>query len=303
MVLARAWHASGAAVKEFIEDDAMTLAAALAFYTALSLAPLLLIAVWGASLIWGRGAQDEAAARAAQVVGPQGAEIIRTVLGNASQPAQSRFAAILGFGLLLSSASGVFAQLQYSLNRVWDVRARSGMPLTAWLYKRLWTLVMLLVIGAIFLASIIASAVLAGLRGSLSGLHLGWLWGGLNTALPLVLFTLLFAMIYKILPDARTQWRHVWLGAIITTILFMVGRYLIGWYLGRGTISSVYGAAGSLVVLLSWLYYSAVIFFLGAELTQCYARQCGNGGEPAEDAGGPRNKLKLQAQPGDAAGV
>ena len=165
----RIWNATKDAVNEFFEDDAMTLAAALAFYTALSLAPLLLIAVWGASLIWGRGAQDEAAARAAQVVGEQGAQIIRTVLDNASRPSEGRFAAIMGFGLLLFSASGVFAQLQYSLNQIWDVKARPDIGLKDWLCKRLWTLVMLLVIGAIFLASIIAT------RGAVS--HAGPLQG------------------------------------------------------------------------------------------------------------------------------
>lgn len=273
----RTWCVVKTAVSEFIADDAMNLSASLAFYTALSLAPLLLVAIWIASLVWGRGAQDEAASRITEVVGPQGAQIIRTVLANASMPTASSIAATVGIGLFVFSASGVFAQLQYALNRIWNVQARPGAGFSSFARKRLWTIVMMFVISAIFMASIVATAVLAGLQSHLQGLiRVGQFWRVLNLVVPFLLSVVLFAMIYKILPDVTIRWRDVWFGAFVTAVLFSAGRYLIGWYIGRGGVASVYGAAGSLVALLTWLYYSAIIFFLGAELTQSYARQRGS---------------------------
>ncbi len=283
--MSRIWRTIKTAVADFSDDDTMTLAAALAFYTTLSLTPLLLIGIWGASLVWGRGAEDEAANRAAEVVGPQGAEIIRTVLSNASKPTAGIIAAIVGFATFLFSASGVFAQLQYSLNKIWKVQPRPDAGVKGWLRKRLWTVVMMAVIGAIFLASLVATAVLAAMKEHLKDIiNSSVFWWAINTAMPFLLFVLLFAMIYKILPDVTIRWGDVWIGAFLTALLFAVGRYLIGWYIGRGGTSSIYGAAGSLVVLLTWLYYSAVIFFFGAELTQAYARQRGSRIEPSEHA-------------------
>jgi membrane protein len=280
----RVWNVLRSAVGEFISDDAVTLSAALAFYTSLSLAPLLLIAVWIASLVWGRGAENEAASRAAEVVGPQGAQVIRTVLANASRPAAG-IAAVVGIAVFIFSASGVFAQLQYSLNRIWHVTTRPGAGVKGWLRKRFWTVVMLVIISAIFMASIVASAVLAGLQSHLKSLiTIGEFWRTLNLVVPFLLFVLLFAMVYKVLPDVTITWRDVWFGAFVTAVLFAAGRYLIGWYIGRGGVASIYGAAGSLVALLTWLYYSALIFFFGAELTQVYARQRGARIQPSAHA-------------------
>lgn len=276
MPFKKIWTVVRTAAVEFISDDALTLAAALAFYTILSLAPLLILAVLVVGLVYSGNAQEQAVQRASEMVGPQGGETVRTILQNASQPKDSIIAAIIGFSLFLFSASGVFGQLQYSLNRIWGVRAKSDAAWWDWLRKRFWTLVMMGAIWGIFIASIVAATVLSVVQSrSQEVLEVPWLWASLNQVLPLLVFVALFALMFKILPDVNIQWKDVWLGAAITAILFVIGRYLIGWYLGRGTVSSVYGAAGSLVVLLTWLYYSALIFFFGAELTQAYGRARG----------------------------
>lgn len=259
------------AVTEFMKDDALTLAASVAFYTALSLAPLLLLAVWVVGLFY-RDVQEQAVARAQETVGPQGAEIVRTILQNVSNRRQGTIAAIVGFATLLFSASGVFAQLQYSLNRIWNVKPRSDAAWWDWFRKRFRTLVMMGGIALIFLASIVAATALAVVhRYADSVLAVSWFWSTVNQVVPLLLYVFLFAMVFRILPDVDIQWGDVWFGAFITAVLFTIGRYLIGIYLGKSGTSSVYGAAGSLVALLLWLYYSAVIFFFGAELTQAFA--------------------------------
>lgn len=278
------WDTIKSAATNFINDDALTLSAALAFYTALSLAPLLLVAVWILSLVYGgEQAQQHAAEQARQTIGTQSAGAVQAVMANASQQkGQSLAAAIIGISTFVFSASGVFAQLQYSLNRVWNVKARGDAPWWNWFRQRFWTLVLLAIIGAVLLASVAATAVLSGLQNKMQSV-VNWpgLWWGLNVAVPFVIYIFLFAMIYKFLPDVKIAWSNVWIGAIITAVLFSIGKYLIGWYIGRGTISSVYGAAGSLIALLTWLYYSALIFFFGAELTQSYAQVSGSDIEPS----------------------
>jgi membrane protein len=281
----RIWEVLRTTFSEFIRDEALLLSAALAFYTALSLAPLLLIAVWVLSWVYSGEASEQAIQRAQEAGGPQAAHIARTVLANAHQKGQSTAAAIIGFGTFVFSASGVFGQLQYSLNRIWNVKARADAPWWDWLRKRLWALVMLAVIGVILLASVAATAILAIVQHRMEGMiRWPWLWWGLNLAIPFLVYVLLFAMIFKILPDVRIHWSDVWWGAVLTAILFVIGRQLIGWYIGRGATTSVYGAAGSLVALLLWLYYSAVIFFLGAEMTQAIAHVRGKRIQPSRYA-------------------
>lgn len=273
MSLRRAWDVIKSAFTDFVNDDALSLAASLAFYTALSLAPLLLVAVWVLSLVYAGDAGEQAIQQAEEAGGPQAAEVVRTVLNNAQQKGQSIIAAIVGFSIFVFSASGVFAQLQYALNRIWNVRARSDAPWWDWFRKRLWTLVMMVAIGAIVLASVAATAVLSILQQQMQDvIRWPWLWWALNLTVPFLVYILLFAMVYKILPDVEIRWGNVWWGAFITAVLFSIGKYLIGWYIGRGTTTSVYGAAGSLMALLIWLYYSTVIFFVGAEVTQALAR-------------------------------
>ncbi len=279
------WKVTKTAVLEFINDDALTLSAALALYVSLSLAPLLLIAVWILSLVYG-DAEQAVGEQAEQAVGGQAGDIIRQVMQRASQQkGQSIAAAILGIGTFLFAASGVFAQLQYSLNRIWNVQARSDAPWWNWFRKRLWTLIMVGAIGAVVLASVVATAVLSALQEQMQAV-INWpdLWWAANMIIPMLIYVLLFAMVYKILPDVEIAWRTVWWGAIVTAVLFAIGKHLIGWYIGRGATGSVYGAAGSLIVLLTWLYYSALIFFFGAELTQSISRIRGNRIEPSDYA-------------------
>mgnify|MGYP000678171663 CR=1 FL=1 len=273
------------ALWEFINDDAMTLAASVALYTALSLAPLLLLAVWVLGLVYSGDAQEQALARIEAEVGPKAAEILRTVLEKAQDPRQSRAAAIVGFGSFLFFASGVFAQLQYCLNRIWNVQPRADAPWWDWFRRRFWAVVMMSAIGVILLASIAASAVLTVLQDRLGEIvKYPHFWRFLSIAVPFLVYILLFALVYKILPDVEMPWREAWAGGFVTAVLFAVGKWVIGWYLGRGTTSSVYGAAGSLVVLLLWLYYTALIFFFGAELTQALARRRGERIRPSGHA-------------------
>lgn len=285
MPFRRTWDVIRTTFSEFIKDEALLLSAALAFYTALSLAPLLLIGVWVLSLVYSGEASEQAIRQAEEAGGPQAGEVVRTVLANAHQKGQSTAAAIIGFATFLFSASGVFGQLQYALNRIWNVKARSDAPWWDWFRKRFRTLVMMAVIGGILLASVAATAVLAIVQHRMEGvIRWPWLWWGLNLAIPFLIYVLLFAMVYKILPDVEIRWSNVWWGAVITAILFVIGRQLIGWYIGRGATTSVYGAAGSLMAMLTWLYYSSVIFLLGAEVTQAIAQVRGERIKPSPHA-------------------
>lgn len=262
--------------REFSEDDALTLSAALAFYTALSLAPLLLVLLWVASLL-GEGTQQQLVAQLQQVVGPQASAVIGTVVENArSRPSAASVAGLVSLIAVLFSAAGVFAQLQHALNVVWNVQPSTQEGGTwGWIKKRLLSMGMVLLFGILLIASIVASTVLTTLTSSLQGIVPGAsiLWYMLDAALSLALFTVLFAAIFKVLPDAKTAWRDVWWGAFATALLFAIGKVLVGFYLGYSSFGSTFGAAGSLLALLVWVYYSSTIFLFGAELTRVHQKQ------------------------------
>lgn len=265
--------------KEWQKDKASRLAAALAYYTVFSLAPLLIIAIAIAGSIFGEeAARGEIVGQIQGLVGQQGAEIIETAIENANQPDVSSFASIVSIIALLFGASGVFAQLQEALNTVWEVKAKPKQGIMNFVRKRFLSFSAVLGIGFLLLVSLLASAVLSALQNYMSGLLPGvdWLWQILNLAISFGVITLLFALMYKFLPDVKIRWNEVWVGAIITTILFIVGKFALGLYIGRGSFGSTYGAAGSLVVVLAWVYYSAQILFFGAEFTQVYARRFGS---------------------------
>jgi membrane protein len=253
----------------FGQDDAMMLAAALAFYSALSFAPLLLIALWVAGLL-GPETQAQVVDAFRQAVGPEAGAVIDAILRNAEREAGfGSVAGWVGLVALAFSATGVFAQLQVAMNRVWDVRAKAG-GIGAWLRKRVLSLGMVLAILFLLLVSlVISTAVQLAFSGG------GAAWQALSFGVSLLLYVLLFASIFKVLPDVQIAWRNVWIGALLTALLFAVGKWAIGLYLGQGSVGSAYGAAGSLLVLLVWVYYSGVILFLGAELTQVIARRRG----------------------------
>ncbi|HKZ05778.1 MAG TPA: YihY/virulence factor BrkB family protein [Methylomirabilota bacterium] len=266
-------------VSEFLAESPFQLAAALSFYTLLSLSPLVLVVVAGAGLVWGQDAvRKQVVTQIEEVVGPYGADTVELVLRHAEDPRGGRISVIVGVLTLLLGATTVFAQLQTSLNRIWNVKAVPDRHVLWGLIRtRLLSLALVLTVGFVLLVSLVLSAALAALHDYLA--HLmpwgGTFWKQVNRVVSLGVITVLIAAIYRVLPDVHIPWRYVWAGAAFTSVLFALGKVLIGVYLGHASIGSSYGAAGSLVVFLVWVYYSALILFLGAEITQVYARQRG----------------------------
>ena len=290
---------------EWKEDDALELGAALAYYTIFSLAPMLLVVISIVGLIYGREAvQGQIVGQIQGLVGRQGAEAVQTILANAGRnQGTGIWATVVGLVTILFGATGVFVQLQSSLNRVWDVQVKKDLGVVKGLVKaRIAAFGMLLGIGFLLLVSLIVSTVVAA-----AGAYANRLFPGaevlikiLSFALSFGLATVLFAMIYRFLPDVKIQWRDVWFGAAVTALLFAVGKYLIGLYLGNSSVASTYGAAGSLVVLLLWVYYSTQILFFGAELTQAWARRQGSHIQPSKDAVPIDNITVRKDKPGRA---
>jgi membrane protein len=268
-------------VKEFLADNAPRLGAAMAFYTALSLAPLLLVVTGIVGQVYGEAAaRGEIAHQIADLVGKDQAEVVQGMLAKTARHGGGVLATVIGFVTLLVGATGLFAELQGALDTVWNVKptaAQSGFWGTV--KDRLLSFAMIGVMAFLLLVSLVFSAVVAGLGGSIErwvpfsheGLQL------VNQLVSLLVTGLMFAMIFKLLPHSRPAWSDVWVGALLTAVLFTLGKYLIGLYLGRASVGSAYGAAGSFVVLLVWVYYSTQILLLGAEFTQVYALRHGSG--------------------------
>lgn len=264
----------------------MTLAAAVAFYTALSLAPILVVLLWVASVL-GPETQQSLVDRITETVGTKAGEVVQTVVTNAAeQPNTASIAGYISIAVALFSATGAFAQLQHALNRIWNVERKPGQGVKGAIGKRLVSLLMLIVLGVILFASVAASAVLTAIIGQAEDIlpGAGWIWQVLNWVISVIVFVVLFAAIFKILPDVKMDWRDVWLGATVTALLFAIGKFLLGFYLARAGTASAYGAAGSLLAFLLWVYYSTIILFLGAELTQVWARRNGRRFEPDANA-------------------
>lgn len=264
------------------EDHAARLAAALAYYTTFSLVPTLVIVITLAGLFGRSGiVQEQILWQLESMLGREGRLFVENMLLTASKPASGLAATVIGVFTLLFGAMGVFGELQNSLNTIWEVRPKPlkglGKNLKRLVLQRLLSFTMILGIGFLLLVSLVVNAAITALATYVNGilplpaivLHL------LNFVVSLVIITLLFAMMFKILPDAKMAWRDVWLGAGITALLFTIGRVVIAQYLGTVGIGSAFGAAGSLVVILVWIYYSAQILFLGAEFTQVYANRYG----------------------------
>lgn len=276
-----------AAIVNWNEDRVPQHAAALSYYTIFSIAPLLIIIIALVGMVFGRQAiESQIVAQVRNLIGQDGAAMVQSMVENASKPASGIVASVLGLIALLGGSLGVFGQLKASLNSIWHVPARRSKGFIRdainVLRQQLVSFAMILVIGFLLLVSLVLSAILSALT-SYFGERLGEsvalaasAWEVVNFVLSLTISALLFAAIYKILPDVRIRWKDVGIGATITAFLFTVGKSLIGLYLGRSSITSTYGAAGALVILLVWVNYSAQIFFLGAELTQVYTRQYGS---------------------------
>jgi len=272
---------------DWSEDKASRLAAALAYYTAFSVAPLLLLAITIAGAVFGReAAQGQVFGQLEGLLGAQAAEAVQTAIANSQSAGGGTISAIIGILTLLWSASNVFAQLQEALNTIWEVAPDPKAGILATIKRRFFSMTMVLGIGFMLLVSLVLSTAVAAVGGiferALPGG--GFLMQLLNFALSFAVVTGLFAAIYKVLPDATIKWSDVWVGAAVTALLFTVGKLLIGLYLGHASIGSTFGAAGSLLVFLVWVYYSAQILFFGAEFTQVYARRYGSRIVPSEDA-------------------
>lgn len=273
--------------QKWAEDRVPQLGAALAFYTALSLAPLLVLSLAVGALVFGdEAARGEIATQMKSLVGEQGAEAIQQMIKNADKPASGTAAAILGVIMLLFGASGVFGELQQSLNIIWEVEPKAGRGIWGIIRDRFFSFVMVLGTAFLLLVSLILSTVLSLLGAVFNRLpdSLAWIAQSLHFLVSFLVITLLFAMIFKILPDARIAWRQVWMDDAITALLFTIGKFLIGLYIGRSSMASAYGVAGSFVVLLVWVYYAAQILHLGAEITKAVADLSGERILPAENA-------------------
>jgi membrane protein len=273
---------------QWFEDEPFQLAASLSYYTLFSLAPLLIIVIAIAGFAFGReAAQNQIVETIQGTIGQESAEAIQALIQNASnKPKAGLISTLLGLGALVFGAAGVFGQLQSSLDTIWGVVPKSGLGIWGFARQRLISFAMILVIGFLLLISLAVSAVLSGIinyMGAVLG-RAAFVAQAADIVLSFIFITALFAMMYRILPDARIQWRDVLVGAALTSFLFAIGKFLIGLYLGSGSVASAYGAAASIILVLLWVYYSSLIFFLGAEFTQTYATHYGSGVVPAENA-------------------
>lgn len=271
------WDLFKETFEEWINDQAPRLGASLAFYTVLSIGPLLLLALAAAGVIFGHdAAQGRVVEQIQGIVGAEGARAIQDMIVDSAEKKDAGLIATLaGLGALLFGASGAFGQLQDAMNTIWNVHDKRGRGLGALIRKRFFSFTMVLGTGFLLLVSLVINATLAGITQYASGYlaDIAFVMQFINSAVSLGVVTLLFALIFKYVPDIMIDWRDVWIGAFLTAVMFTFGKYCIGLYLGRSSLSSSYGAAGSLVVVLVWVYYSAQILFFGAEFTQVYSRR------------------------------
>jgi membrane protein len=268
------------AFSSWVDDYAPSMGAALAYYTMFSIAPLLLIVISIAGLVFGvEAARGEIVNQLAGLMGQQGAQAIQSLLESVSKPTQGVTGTVLGAILLLIGATTVFAELQDDLDRIWRAPQREkSAGIWGLLRTRLLSFGMILGIGFLLIVSLVASAALAALGKWWGPLFAQWEIIGhiVNFVVSFVFMTALFALIYKVMPRVRIEWKDVWIGAAVTSILFSLGKFIIGLYIGKSGVTSGFGAAGSLVVVLVWVYYSAQIFLLGAEFTWVYSHKLGS---------------------------
>jgi len=277
----RIWLLIKRTFAEAYEDNVPRLAASLAFYSMFSIAPILVIVIAIASAFFGADATSREVGRQLQsLMGKSAADAVEALVRGASVSGQGTLATLISIVLLAYGSLSVFAELQDSLNTIWEVKLRPDISWWQTIRRRLLSFAMVLAICFLLLVSLVISAAIAAVSHWLAPAE-GRLWQAGNVLASLVLFALLFAAIYKVLPDVKITWGDVAVGAIVTAILFVLGKFLIGLYLARPAVTSTYGAAGSLAILLIWVYYSSHILFLGAEFTQVYAKRFGKKLEPA----------------------
>ena len=271
-------------------DNVPRMGAALAYYTLFSLAPILIVAIAVAGLAFGREAvRGEVVGQIQGLVGREGAQAVQAMLEGAAKPSSSIPATIIGIITFFLGATGAFLELQADLDAIWRVKPKEGVSfLKALVQQRLISFGLVLAFAFLLLTSLVVSAALAALHTYMGHAFPGVavLWEALNVVVSLAVITALFAMIYKVLPDVKLAWRDVWVGGLVTAGLFTVGKALIGLYLGSSALASTYGAAGSVLVVLIWVYYSAQIILLGAEFTREYVKYFGKRPKPEKFATG-----------------
>ena len=285
----RIWHILKEAFSTFLKEDAFTYSASISFYTMLSLPAVVLIVVSvGATLYGENRIQEELISQISSLIGYNTSEQIEIILSKAAIDEDSTFwAKIIGAGALIFSSTSVFASLQLAINKIWNIEAKPEKGLVKYAINRLLSFAMVLGIGFILLVSLVIEAVLVLFRGYLRQFNSFLSQIVMEVGSEIVSFgiiVLIFSLMYKVLPDAKLKWRDVWVGGLITTGLFVVGKLLIGIYLGASSLTSLYGASGSLVVLLVWTYYASLIFLFGAKITYIYTKRTSGKIEPVDTA-------------------
>jgi membrane protein len=269
---------------DWVEDKSTKLAAALAFYTMLSIAPLLIITVKIiGKFLDAKTTQSDIQGYLVSNMGQKAADALLPAIEQAKQPGGGVIATTVSVVILLLSASGVFGELQDSLNTIWEVKPRPNRGIWTTIKERFFSFTLVLGVAFLMLVSLIASTVISGLANHLGG-EKSFFWEAMHFVISLGVITGLFALIFRYLPDVRTAWRPVLVGAAATAVLFTIGKFVLGWYLGRQATTSMWGAFSSLVALLLWVYYSSQILFFGAEFTQAYAKATGYDMTPMPNA-------------------
>ena len=282
------WTILKETVQGFFDDDSFSYASSIAFSTIFSLPAILIIALTIGSAFYERNiVQDELINQVGRLIGRETSKEVESILLQAAIDNTSIWAKAVGVVTLIISATTVFMSLQSSLNKIWGIKPKPQRGWLKYIINRLLSLAMVISFGFVLLVSLIIDTILVVFQNMLTRIMEGftlYLVTALNLVISLAFVTIIFGLLFKILPDARIRWRHVWVGSLITTLLFTLGKYLIGFYLGNSTFNSAYGAAGSLVIILLWVYYSTVIFLFGAELTQVYAKFHGAAIQPYSNA-------------------
>ncbi len=274
-------------IRLFKDEEPFDMAAALAYYTLLSIAPLLLVIVGAAGMLLGEArVQDALVDQARQLVGSEGASLLQTVMQNAAASPKNTISMIIGFVLTILGATTIFAHLQKSLDRIWDVKPAPSNAVVGFARARLVSLGVVLGLAFMMLASLVLQAAISGLQGYIATLFPGAdiLSVIVNNLLSLTLVALVLAMLFRYVPDVEITWRETLIGAFVTALLLTIGNYAIGLYLGRAAVGSAHGAAGSAVVFMVWVYYTALILFFGATMTRVIARHHGTPIVPNEYA-------------------
>lgn len=277
-MIAATWKMLKDSVISFLDDEALSRGAAISFYTVTSIAPVLLIVIAIAGLAFGRdAAQNALSGQFSGLMGRPTAEVLQSAVASAASKSSGILATMIGVAALIATASGVFGEMQAALNSIWKTKSQAT-SVTRLIRARVISLGLVAALGFLLIVSLVISAGLTAFGNYLDTvLPMGKLiLPALNFVVSLVLLGVLFGAIYKVLPDRSLQWKDVVIGALITSVLFNIGKSLIGWYIGSSAVASSYGAAGGLIVLLLWVYYSVQTFLLGAEFTKIYANRHGS---------------------------